>query len=279
MKFSALLGAFCLLMATLTAAGNEEAILVDMQIDLVAWGDDVHGLRLGSLDDSEDGIDALSFRYGNEAASYSGSPLLAIYQSKGATKKEIPYAITPEGGEVFARPLVSESAQESLANGGKRLIPPLLAERRLKEPSLVALVELPLNARRVTLLLAPAAEGTYTGYVINDDPSRLPVGQLLVHNLCEKEIAMKFGSGELVVLKPSQSFLVKPADEYLTYTTYKLGYLNEGSWKIQETNVMRLSPEAQNQLIVVRNDNEFFRSSTGGRSGFLQTVTLRRRTQ
>lgn len=279
MRSSPLIAALCLLSTTLTAANGQQAEHVNMLIDLVAWGDDIYGLHLGSLADVDDGVDALSFRYGKEPVRYSGPPLLAIYQSEGAENEATPFVMTAKDEENLARPLLAEAAQGPSGNGGEGQISPLLAERRMEEPSLVALVELPTNSRRATLLLAPAASGTYVGHTIHDDPSRLPVGQLLVHNLCENEIAMKFGEGELVVLNPRESYLVKPSKEYLAYTTYKLGYRDEGVWKVQESNVIRLSPDEQTQMFILKSDNQFFRSSSGGRSGYLQMITLRRRTQ
>ncbi|MCH1922483.1 hypothetical protein L9G15_24040, partial [Shewanella sp. A3A] len=70
-------------------------------------------------------------------------------------------------------------------------IPPELKARREKEPTLVALAKLPAGSRRATVLIAPASEGTYQTFVIDDDPTKLPLGQLRILNYSPVKIAMR----------------------------------------------------------------------------------------
>jgi hypothetical protein len=149
-----------------------------------------------------------------------------------------------------------------------------LAKRRQKEPTLVALAALPGgNCSRATVLLAPADEGTYTAYVIDDDPSKLPVGQVRIHNLCPFPIAMRCNGNKPQELKTREAMLVPARKEHLIYElAYKLGDV----WKMQECNLIPVRPREQSQMIILKSDNSFFVSSDGSRSGFLQIVTLRR---
>jgi hypothetical protein len=266
MKSSLLLATICLFCAIGTAASAEEPPLVNMLIDVVAWGDEIPGLHLGTLGSKEDAIHALSFRYGREPVRYSGPRQLAVYRSLGDAQGEAVFTGAPQGRVVGG----SSSGQ----------VPQTLAERRLLEPNLVALVELPRNALRATLLLSPAGDGTYKSYIINDDPSRLPAGKLLVHNLSPHTIAMQFSSNKPVFLQPREQFLFEDSEKYLPYRlAYQLKYQPEEAddWKVQGSNIMKLSSDEQTQMIILQSDNDFFRSSSGARSGYLQTVILRRR--
>lgn len=266
MRSSRLLAVFCLLWGTFSAVSGEEPAQVNMLIDVVAWGNDIHGLHLGAPGSPSEAIHARSFRYGGEPVRYSGPRLLAVYQSTN---------------EAQGQDALVESVENPKAAGAVNgRIPRTLAERRVEEPNLVALVELPLNAGRATLLLSPAAGGTYQVYTINDDPSQLPVGQLLVHNLSPHEVAMQLGASQPVLIQPRGQFLFSSADKYLPYRlAYRLNYRTEQTqdWKMQGSNIIRLSPEEQTQMIILRSDNQYFLSSSGARCGYLQMVILRRK--
>lgn len=152
-------------------------------------------------------------------------------------------------------------------------VPKALAERRKKEATLVSLAALPANTRRATILLAPAAEGTYQGYVIDDDPSKLPAGKLRVHNLSPHAIAMRFNNGVQKELAPRETFL---ADAANGHAIYQLAYRSDDAWKVQENNIIPVSPEEQTHFIVLRSSNQYFLSADGATGGHLQTVILRR---
>ncbi len=86
-----------------------------------------------------------------------------------------------------------------------------LEKRREKEPTLVALAALPGGAcRRATVLLGPADAGTYIAYVIDDDPGKLPVGQVRIHNLSPLTIAMRCNGKPAQELKTRETLLVPP---------------------------------------------------------------------
>lgn len=267
MKFSRLFAACCLFFFSGIVVSGEEPEEVTMLIDVVAWGDNITGLHLGDPDSEEGAVHALSFRYGREPVRYSGPPWLAIYRPRG-----------DEQDQEAARP----PQVEDVSGKSRHPVPQTLAERRVMEPSLVALVKLPMDARRATVLLSPAGDGTYRGYVINDDPSRLPPGKLLVHNLSPHTIALQFGSNKPAIIEPRGEYLFEDSQKYLPYRlAYQIKYQPEEAnhWEIQGSNIMKLSADEQTQMLILRSDNQHFLSSSGARSGYLQKVILRRKTQ
>ncbi len=245
-----------------------------MKIDLVAWGDDITGLSLKS-GESNAGVTALAFRY-SVPVSYSGPAILEIHKSGGGG--------TPTGPEPSAedkahqlKPLLADEAETDPAEPAtpKQGLALELEKRRKKAPSLVALAALPASGcRRATVLLAPADAGTFLAYVIDDDPSKLPPGQLRLHNLSPLPIALRCNNTLNKELKTRETFVVPIQNQQLVYElAYKLGE----EWKMQENNVIPVRETEQTQMIVLKSDNKFFQSSDGSGSGFLQVVTLRRK--
>lgn len=223
---------------------------VALKIDIIAWGEaGIKDLRI-STDGKNTPVTAAAFEY-TKAVSYSGSNILQLSQGS-ATQKTSAAAAPP-------------------AEGAAKLNE--LEKRRLKDPSIVALALLPSNSKRVTVLLVPADKGTYNTFVIDDDPSKLPLGQLRIHNLCPFPIAMRCNGKAPVELKLKQTTVAAPVDNVVSY---ELGYKEAGSWVVQEKNVIRVDEKEQTQFIVLKSDASYFTSSDGSRGGFLQTVTLRR---
>lgn len=256
MKFNtlvaALSGALALISPLVSSAQGEPQ--VSMKIDLVAWGDSIPGLTLKSAK-GKDPVTALPFRY-SKPVKYSGPAVVEIFQgtaspaaAEAAPAAAAPAAVTPNN-------IATE-----------------LAERRKKDPSLVSLAILPASSSHVTILLAPAAGGTFQAYVIDDDPSKLPYGQMRVHNLSPFPIAMRCNNKAANVLKTKQSFVVTPQNHEVIY---ELAYQNEGEWTTQENNITAVRETEQAQLVVLKSDSSFFASADGSRAGFLQTVVLRR---
>jgi hypothetical protein len=267
MKSKVVLASLFVAISTSHLAGQDTE--VSMLIDVVAWGDDIGGLSFRS-GKSEGQIIARAFRY-TEPVRYNGPRLLAIHKTGGDVVKQ-PVLATPEDEEHLSIPL----SAEEIARTGTAMVKPVpkeLAARREKEPTLVSLVALPANTRRATVLLAPAAEGTYQGYVIDDDPSKLPAGKLRVHNLSPDVIAMRFNNRDQKELAPRESFLV---DATNGHAIYQLAYRSGDGWKIQENNIIPVYPEEQTQFIVLKSSNPFFLSADGASGGYLQTVILRR---
>ncbi|MCW1924625.1 hypothetical protein OKA05_18820 [Luteolibacter arcticus] len=227
---------------------------VSMKIDLVAWGDSISGLTLKS-GKGRDPVTALAFRY-STPVNYSGPTLLEIHQgtAPAATAEAEPAAAVP-----------AAATANNLAA--------ILAERRKKTPSLVSLALLPATSSHTTVLLAPAASGTFQAYVINDDPSKLPYGQLRIHNLSPLTIAMRCNNKAGKELKTKESFVVTPQNKEVIY---ELAYQSEGEWTTQENNIASVAETEQAQLVVLKSDASFFTSQDGSRAGFLQTVILRR---
>jgi hypothetical protein len=223
---------------------------VSLKIDFIAWGDDgIKDLRI-STDGKNTPVSAAAFEY-SKAVSYSGSNILQL--SQGAVPQGTPATVAPP------------------ADGAAKLSE--LDKRRLKDPSIVALALLPSNSKRVTILLVPADKGTYNTFVIDDDPLKLPLGTLRIHNLCPFPIAMRCNGKAPVELKLKQTTTATPVDKVVSY---ELGYKEAGNWVVQEKNIVRVDEKEQTQFIVLKSDASHFTSSDGSRGGFLQTVTLRR---
>jgi hypothetical protein len=255
--------------APLRAQGQSS---VAMRLDLVAWGDDIHGLTLKSGKKKKT-ITALAFRY-SDPVSYSGPALLKIHQAgAGGPVAEDTRDIEGSGlgGDDTAHPRLP--TRKELAAQEKD-VPPLLAKLREDDPSIVALVKLPFNSRRATVLLAPGPADTYQAHVINDDPRKLPIGRLRVHNLSPLTVAMRFGGAKkLVQLKPRQSIVVPPKNGYVVY---ELAYKENGAWEVQENNMIQVKPNEQAQFIILKSTNSYFMSSSGSMGGYLQHVLLKR---
>lgn len=215
-----------------------------MKLDLVAWGADIPGLSL-KAGGGGNPVTAIAFRY-SQPVNYSGPAVMQIHQQGG-------------------------SSAEGAANSAP--IPPELARLREKDPTIVALAKLPPNSKRATVLIAPAQGGTYQTFVIDDDPSKLPFGKLRVHNYSPFKIALRCNGKAGMEMKTKDSFLADPKDGAITY---ELAYDKEGKWKMQENNIINVAEDEQVQFIVLKSDDKFFTSSDGSRSGFLQSVTLRR---
>lgn len=149
-----------------------------------------------------------------------------------------------------------------------------LENRRRKTPSLVALASLPPSGcTHATVLLAPADGVTYTAYVVDDDPSKLPLGKLRIHNLSPFEIMVRCNGKQAKELKTRETHIVPAENQQMIY---ELAYKLVDRWKFQENNVIPVRENEQTQMIVLRSANQHFRSSDGSTGGFLQIVTLRR---
>jgi hypothetical protein len=85
--------------------------------------------------------------------------------------------------------------------------------------------------------------------VIEDDPAKLPLGKLRVHNLSPHTIAMQFGNGKQKEMATRETMLVDAPEGY---AVYKLAYKEGEEWKIQESNILPVPQDEQSQLIVLR---------------------------
>ena len=245
--------AACIIAGMPARAQSDDA--VSMKIDLVAWGESIPGLTLKSAKGKEP-LTALAFRY-SKAVSYSGPVVLEIFQGSAG-----PGTPADDTTPAAANPAaIKDIAAE-------------LAIRRKKEPSLVSLALLPPASKHVTVLLAPAAAGTFQAYVIDDDPSKLPFGRMRIHNLSPHLIAMRCNNGAANILKTKGSVVVSPNNKEIIY---ELAYQIDGKWVTQEENIATVKDSEQAQLVVLKSDADFFTSQDGSRSGFLQTVVLRRK--
>jgi len=248
---------------------------VAMKIDLVAWGDNITGLSL-KPGQSKGGITALAFRY-SKPLDYSGPAIMEIYKSGGeeSTPTEAPSA---EDLAHEAKPLVADDSNSDPGNEAKpkQGLALELTKRREKQPTLVALASLPASgSRRATILLAPADEGTFIAYVIDDDPAKLPPGKLRIHNISPFEISVRCNGSLTKELKLRESFMAPAQNQQLIY---EIAYKNGNEWKVQENNIIPVREAEQTQMIILQSNNQYFASSGGGNGGFLQIITLRRGT-
>lgn len=240
-----------------------------MSIDLVAWGDDINGLSLRAKK-SSDSSTALAFRY-SDPIKYAGPLLMEVYRDTSQdNKSEVP--ITAEDREMESQPLapIIDTVPDPEAKG----LALELEKRRKEKPGLVALVPLPKSgSQRTTVLLAPQKNGTFSAYVINDDPTKLRLGQIRIHNLSPHAIALRLSSDKNKQLKPGEHLTFSPSKPQLIY---ELAYQKNDAWVIQENNIIPVRKNEQTQLIVLKSNNSFFLSSDGSKGGYLQSVILRR---
>ena len=261
-----------LLLFLVPAISAQEAS-VSMKIDLVAWGDKITGLSLKS-GESKGTITALSFRY-SAPVTYSGPALMEIHKAGGDETSNAPEPSAEDKAHQLM-PLLESPAEAASSEAAKpkQGLALELEKRRAKDPTLVALAALPPSGcQRATVLLAPADAGTFIAYVIDDDPGKLPLGKMRLHNLSPVPISVRCNGKVSKELKTREAFVVPAENGQIIYElAYKLG----DEWKMQENNVIPVRDTEQTQMIVLKSTNSFFLSSDGGGGGFLQVVTLRR---
>jgi hypothetical protein len=243
-RFFAILLAAVLSPVAAFAQGSE----VSMRVDFVGWGDSIEGLSLRATGGTS--FTAQAFRY-SKAQLYSGPAVMEIYQESSG-----------------AKPAVVEVEPATLSPAVKAVL-----ERRKKSPTLVALAALPSGSKHATVLISPGPNGTYITHVMDDDPAKLPVGRLRVHNLSPHPLALRFNGKEATNLPTKGSCLAAPVNQELIY---ELAYQIEDEWKVLENNLVSVADDEQSQMIVLKSDSEIFSSSNGSRPGYLQVVILRR---
>ena len=260
-----------LLLFLVPAVSAQEAS-VSMKIDLVAWGDKITGLSLKS-GESKGTLTALSFRY-SAPVTYSGPALMEIHKAGGDVISNAPEPSEEDKAHQLM-PLLESPAEAASGDAKpKQGLALELEKRRVKDPTLVALAALPPSGcQRATVLLAPADAGTFIAYVIDDDPGKLPLGKMRLHNLSPVPISVRCNGKVSKELKTREAFVV-PAEN--GQIVYELAYKVGDEWKMQENNVIPVRDTEQTQMIVLKSSNSFFLSSDGGGGGFLQVVTLRR---
>lgn len=271
-KSKSLLRALCVALIGQASALFAQDGSVSMKIDVVAWGDDIHGLTF-KKGDSNGEITALGFRYSAEPVSYTGPLLMEIYQTgSGPAKPAV--VVSQEDKDHELMPLVVEEEKPAAGEEARTPLAVELEKRRKENPSLVALAQLPgISSKRATVLLAPAANGTFIAYVIDDDPSKLPPGKLRVHNLSPYEITLRCNGRENKELKTRGNHVFNPANNSIIY---ELAYKQRDEWIVQGNNILSIEPTEQVQMIILRSRNQYFLSADGSSGGFLQIVTLRR---
>lgn len=261
----------CLLLAFLatTAALSAQTAEVTMRIDVVSWGDEIGGLSIKS-GEKDGGITALPFQY-SQPVSYSGPAVMEIYKNGDGNVKPRP---GPSAEDLLheLKPLEPETEKAS-PDAPRQGILLELDKRRAKKPNLVALAQLPTGCRRATVLLAPAPGGIYLAYVIDDDPAKLPAGQIRIHNLSPQPVSLRCNGAATKTIKTRASLVLPATHQALSYD---LAYELDGEWKFQEHNIIPVREDEQTQMIILRSANSFFHSADGSTGGFLQCVILRR---
>lgn len=250
---------------------QEEA--VSMKIDLVAWGDSIGGVSLKTAE-ANGTLIAMAFKY-SKPIEYSGPELMEIYKSGdgGLPPKPEP---SEEDKLHQSMPLRIEDAPANQAQDAAAKSPLALEleKRRKEKPTLVALAQLPANCRRATVLLAPAAGDTFVAYVIDDDPTKLPMGQLRIHNLSPYLIAVRCNGDNAKEMKTRDTKIVSITNQQCLY---EIACKDTDEWRIVENNIIPVRQNEQTQMIILKSKNQFFLSNDGSSGGFLQSVILRRR--
>jgi hypothetical protein len=245
---------------------------VSMKIDLVAWGDSIGGLSLKSAE-ANGTLVAMAFQY-SKPVNYSGPALLEIYKSGDGGLPPRPEP-SEEDKLHESMPLRLEDVPVDPAKEAAAKTPLALEleNRRKEKPTLVALAQLPANCRRATVLLAPSAGGTFIAYVIDDDPTKLPIGQLRIHNLSPFPIAVRCNGDKAMEMKTRDTKLVAIKDQQCFY---EIACKDTEEWRILENNIIPVRANEQTQMIILKSKNQYFLSNDGSSGGFLQTVILRR---
>lgn len=274
MKFNpfvsrALIGFAWFLACDVSLAQNPDGAIpqVSLKIDLVAWGTDIPGLSVKAGTKSAL-VTARSFRYSN-SLKYTGSNILEISQVS-VTAQNADYQPDPETGELPLDLFIKNDGAEKTPTG---TVPAEIVARRKDNPNLVSLAVIPANSRSITILLAPGPGGTFTSWVIDDDPTKLPFGKLRIHNLSPFQIAFRCTGNVSKELKAKESFSVSPNENH--EVGYELAYKVQDAWKKQETNLVTVRDDEQAQMIALKSKERFLVSGDGSQSGFLQMVVLR----
>ena len=229
------------------------AVNVSMKLDLVSWAETIRSLQITSGGKGAN-CTAKAFEY-SKPISYSGSSVLEI-------KRDLKAASGNTAESKIPVPAVDPKVPLSE-----------LEKRRLKDPSIVALALLPPGSMRATVLLTPAAGGTYNTFVIDDDPSKLPFGKLRIHNYCNFPIAVRCNNKDRKELKPKETTIVSAVNSGVIY---ELTYWKDGKWVAEGSNIITVEPTTQVQMVVLKSEANYFTSSDGSRGSFVQSVTLRR---
>lgn len=264
----------CIALALGSLAHGQGEAAVAAKIHFVAWGDAITGLSLKS-EGAGTTFRAESFSY-SDSVPYRGPAILEIFQSAAQGNDAEPKPQAGAVGTPDAKTPAEKSAPSQTEEDAKpkSALAQELEKRREKDPSLVALARIPAGCTRATILLQSLGNGTYQAYVINDDPAQLPPGKLRIQNLSPYPISIKVATAEKPIqIAPNQQFTIPAEDGNLIY---ELSYFHEKEWKYQENNIVRVSPQEQTQMLVLRSQNDFFVSSGGSVGGFLQNVVLRR---
>ncbi len=263
----------------LHAQDRDENNNVSMRIDFVSWGENISGLELR---DGKSGtpVSALAFQY-SKTIEYAGPQLIALAygeiseaeSKKMAAELDLVRRRMEEEGAVNTEP---KSLTKIDTDVDKGEVPKALAEARKKDPKLAALVKLPTNSRHVTILLAPGPNKSLIPHILDDDPSKQPLGKIRVHNLSSYPIRLLTNSKKSEVLAPGKNFISEaPSENFI----YELAYNIDGKWISQENNLVVIRPNQQVHMVVLRNESSFFTSSDGSRGGYMQTAFLRRTPQ
>jgi hypothetical protein len=277
-KLPILAAVFCVSLAITQSGAAQASEGVALKVDLVAWGDTIQGLSFKS-EGAGNAITAESFAY-SKPVNYRGPQIMEIFQlttgSAGGEQTELPDA----GGNAETprprppAPVAKPAAPAGEATPAKTGLALELEKRRKDNPNLVALARIPGECSRATILLAPAADGTFQSYVIDDDPSKLPFGKLRIQNLSPLPIAINLPRETRPrEIKPNQAITLEAPDGHIIY---ELAYKLDTEWKFQENNIIKVRPNEQTQMLILRSENQFFVSSDGSTGGFMQMVALRR---
>jgi len=255
-------------LSSLFAQNGDKKNQVKVRVDLVSLGENIPGLYLGKKKDRI--VNAQAFQY-SMTLKYSGDSIIQI--SQGSSKQIEEQPMSEEDEKHALKPLTAKDLPEVETESSDKQLE-IISRLRKKNPNLVALARVPAGSRHITILLRPAANNTFRTLVFNDDPTKMPYGEMKIHNFCKHPIAMKFANGKPAVIKSDKAYRLKPSKKQSV--SYLLSYPKKKKWKKQESNIIRVTPDQQVRMIVLNSQSSFFQSASGARGGHLQIAILRR---
>ena len=115
------------------------------------------------------------------------------------------------------------------------------------------------------LSFAPAETGL-GAVVVGDD-------ELVMLTAPTHPLAIRIGGKDNHQIPLHGSCTVAPVNQEIVY---ELAYQQDEERKMLENNLIAVADDEQTQMVVVKSDSEYFVSSNGSRTGYLQIVLLRR---
>lgn len=126
---------------------------------------------------------------------------------------------------------------------------PVAAEpgQKPKPKPVLASVDLPPGASRVTLLTARVAKGRYQIYAVPEDGDTLPEGTIRLHNITRQKLLVSYDEKSSLELEAGQSTIIKPARDA---TLIRVASFQNGRWRELFNNVAVLNQDRRQNVLL-----------------------------